>query len=260
MVDVNQTGMWNDAVLTRVIAEMIKKVQSSIHRQPVLFLLDSYGTHKKHVEAKSAYYKKMNIFFSIIPPNMTGLLQPLDVAINRSFQQHYSDRYNESMSKAVQSKDASLQTKSGNVKMPKYSEISIWIAEWIKLQPKEKIAKAFTLCGLVASETFSLADLHGPLRDCFAEEFSLFQWERDHAGAIENSPDIEETFEDVILYNIPFSFYKAQYESSDDKEDEEEFDLWCGDFKNKVSAFIDNDPMLAAMHNNDKKLLLNSGK
>lgn len=217
------------------------------------------GTHKKHIEAKATFYKKTNVFFSVIPPNMTGMLQPLDVAVNRSFQQYYGDKYNEFMGKAVQNKDASLQTKSGNVKMPKYSEISVWIADWMKTQTTEKIAKAFKLCGLVPSANFSLTDLHQPLRDCFKEDFSLEQWEINHAAAINNSPDNEEVYDDVILYDMAFSFYKALYESIDN-ENEEGFEFWCDDFKEKVITFINGDQLLKSMYSDDERILLESGK
>lgn len=42
LVDVNKTGMWNDAVVTRIIEEIVKNCQSPF-REPVLILLDAYG-------------------------------------------------------------------------------------------------------------------------------------------------------------------------------------------------------------------------
>lgn len=260
MVDVNETGMWNDAILTRVIKEILKKVQSLLFRQPVLILLDSYGTHKKHVEEKAAYYERMNVFFRIIPPNMTGLLQPLDVSVNCSFQQAYGDKYNEYMSKIVEKNDPKLLTKAGNIKMPNYQDISIWIGDWMKEQTKESIAKAFKLCGLVASEDFKVEDLHKPLRDCFTDDFSAAQWESEHGAAFNNDSDnIEETFADWILFNLPFSFFKALYEFINDPE-EEDFEFWLDSFKKKVIDYIGSDPLLKSLFNEEEQNLLAEGK
>jgi hypothetical protein len=57
LVDVNQTGMWNDF------------------------------TRNVHLNlAKSKILEKHNVFVTIVSPNMTNILQPLDVAINCSYQ------------------------------------------------------------------------------------------------------------------------------------------------------------------------------
>jgi hypothetical protein len=260
MVDVNNTGMWNDAVLTRVIETIIKKVQSPLLRQPVLILLDSYGTHKKHVEDKTRFYARMNVFLKLIPPNMTGLLQPLDVAVNRSFQQFYGDRYNLYMAKVVEKNDPNAMTKAGNIKMPKYQEISIWLKDWMKTLTAEFITKAFELCGLVSSANFNLEKLHKPLRDCFDDDFSIAQWEAQHAASFNNRPDsIEETFADWILYNVPFSFYKAIYEFNK-SEDAEDFEFWLEEFKIQVIQYVKGDPLLNSLFKDDEKALLDSGK
>lgn len=58
---------------------------------PRVKVLDAYGAHVKFVEANKLDYEARNVHFAIILPNMTGLLQPLDVAINRSFQQLYEN-------------------------------------------------------------------------------------------------------------------------------------------------------------------------
>lgn len=261
MVDVNDTGMWNDDILVRVIEHIIKKVQTPIHRQPVLILLDSYATHKKHVEEKAAHYEKRNVFLRIIPPNMTGILQPLDVAVNRSFQQAYNDKYTEYLTCAVQSNDASQQTRSGNVKMPPYHDISKWITSWMKDQTAESLTKAFKLCGLVSSETFNVNDLHKPLQDCFEDDFTAEEWERQHAALILNGDDdFEESAADFIFFSVAFSFFRALFERMDEDDKKEGFDHWLKDFKGKVGAYINGDPFLKSLFNEEESILFNRGK
>lgn len=257
MVDVNDTGMWNDAILSRVLDEVVKKVQSPIYRQPVLILIDSYGTHLKLVQQKGASYERKNVFIRVIPPNMTGLLQPLDVAINRSFQQEYGDKYNEHLQNALKDKEA---TKAGSVKMPKYHEISSWVSEWMKKKTPESITKAFELCGFVDPTIFRREDMHKPLRDCFAADFSAAQWIEQHGAAFNNFPDcFEEANTDWIFYDVAFSFYKAIYEVTVAQQ-QEDYEFWLGEFKVKVIEFIDSDPLLKSLFKDDERGLLESGK
>jgi len=181
LVDVNRTGMWNETILINFIADAIMtRRQSAFGREPVLVLCDSYGTHVKFVELEKEKkkYAKHNIHFMLIPPNMTGLLQPEDVSLNRSFQQHYSTNYDKYLADALEDDNPNLRTKAGNIKSPNYSLVSKWILEWIDSLSHETVQKAFKVCGLVAKDEFEIQKLHEPLRKFFEDsEFNLEQWE-----------------------------------------------------------------------------------
>lgn len=147
--------MCNETVVERIIETIVKQCQSPF-REPTFILFDAYGTHVKFVNDKGRAYEQKNVFLKIIPAKMTGLLQPLDVSFNRGFQQSYNDRFNEYLSKAINSTDSTTFTRSGNVKMPTYLQVSEWILEWSQKQSKEDIAKAFDVCGLVSAADFLL--------------------------------------------------------------------------------------------------------
>lgn len=245
IVDVNKTGMWNDIITARVIDLIVRKVQTPF-REPTLILLDAYGTHVKFVQEKGKLYEQKNVYLKIIPPKMTGLLQPLDVTVNRSFQQNYNDLYNDHLTAAINSKDESARTKSGNVKMPGYQQVSEWIASWAKAQTAETIAKAFDVCGLVSQEDFSLERLHKPLRDCFDEDFSLANWEENHHEIAENTDDngTEEITGNVKIFSQKFSFFKALHVLLKSHED---FALWLKDTTDRVKAHIGADDVLQSL-------------
>ncbi|GBG63617.1 hypothetical protein CBR_g38928 [Chara braunii] len=181
VVDVNMTGMWStDTIISFITDAITSRKETVFSHQPVLLIIDSYGPHLK--VAESERLKKMNIHVHIVPPNLTGILQPLDVAVNRSFQQSYGHQYDAYISNALE--NPSLQTKTGNPKTPTYQMVVDWVCQWAKTKTKEDIAHAFAMCGLVRKEDFDVEKLHPSLRalyndvveiddgnDAYAEEF-----------------------------------------------------------------------------------------
>jgi hypothetical protein len=93
---------------------------------------------------------KGNIFISIMPPNLTNILQPLDVTNNRSFQAFCTTCYDEYIGKAQEYPN--LQTKAGNPKVLGYLMVSTYSRN------------AFKICVLVSKEAIGLDVLHPPLK------------------------------------------------------------------------------------------------
>ncbi|GBG77382.1 hypothetical protein CBR_g23713 [Chara braunii] len=169
-VDVNMTGMWStDTIISFINDTIASRKETAFGRQPVLLIIDSYGPHVKAVESERL--KKMNIHVCIVPPNLTGIFQPLDVAVNRSFQQSYGCQYDAYISKALE--DPSLQTKMGNPKSPTYQMVANWVCLWAKTKTKEDIAQAFAMCGLVCKEDFDVEKLHPPLRAVYNDVVNI---------------------------------------------------------------------------------------
>jgi hypothetical protein len=94
-----------------------------------------------------------------------GILQPLDVAVNRSFQQHFNDSYIEYLKNAVS--NPQMQTRLGNIKTPNYKEVSDWVVKWIESKSPNDFCKAFDVCGIVPAAEFNVATLHHKLKIAF---------------------------------------------------------------------------------------------
>jgi hypothetical protein len=163
IADVNKTGMWSSTILKDFIDKnLLPKIRSRTS-EPCLIIFDSYSVHLKFVrESLSQDYEENKIFFKVIPPGMTPILQPLDVAVNRSFQQHFNDSYIEYLREAVI--NPIMQTKHGNVKTPNYKQVSDWVMRWIKSKSSPDISKAFDVCGLVPFAEFQPTALHQKLK------------------------------------------------------------------------------------------------
>ena len=87
------------------------------------------------------------MFVAIVPPNMTNILQPLDVAVNRSYQAFFQTYFDGYIAQALE--DTCLQTKAGNPKVPSYMTVSNWTLVWIKTMTQECIQNSFAITGLV---------------------------------------------------------------------------------------------------------------
>ncbi|KAL3701566.1 hypothetical protein R1sor_019588 [Riccia sorocarpa] len=126
LVDVNQAGMWNDEVLLDYVkATVLNRHENAFLREPTLLVLDSYGVHVRLFAQKKL--SKYIVFVVIVPPNLTSILQPSDVGVNRSYQKYYSTCYDEYISRVLENLE--LQTKAGNPKVPGYRQVSDWTVD-----------------------------------------------------------------------------------------------------------------------------------
>jgi hypothetical protein len=107
---------------------LLKRPETSLLKEPVLLIMDSY---EPHITAQSKKYEKRNILIELVLPNMTGVLQPLNVAVNKSFQDSFETSYDTYIAKA-----------------PNYEIVSNWVVNWEKEFESNIIVKAFTKCGI----------------------------------------------------------------------------------------------------------------
>lgn len=168
-VDVNGTSMWSLEILRNYINKHYVSTDPSVHK---LLILDAYPVHVKFVKEEAKNYS--NLHFVIIPGNMTSLLQPLDVSINKSFQSSFRDSYNTYMGQAIS--DSLYRTKQGNIKVPTYMHVTQWINDWLNNFDRDIVKKSFEICGIVKKENFSIEKLHEPLRALMEDKITHEDW------------------------------------------------------------------------------------
>jgi hypothetical protein len=188
LVDVNRTGMWSvDLLLAHAESVSYARKETQLYREPILYVIESYGCHVKL--ADSNWLVRYNIFVLLVPPNLTNLLQPLDVAINRSYQEFYRSKFDDYIGTAL--RDPSLQTKAGNPKVPHYAKVAQWTLDWVATKTEDSVKKAFTLCGLVAKATFSMDELYTPLKAILKPDLDMSEWHAAYQYLVDEDADLE---------------------------------------------------------------------
>ncbi|CAI7768963.1 unnamed protein product [Closterium sp. NIES-54] len=107
-----------------------------------LLVLDSYRGHLT-LEVKKKF-GRLNLVPAIIPAGCTSEIQPLDVAVNRSFEAAIRQLYQEWFER----EGVNTLTKKGNIKKPPVELTLKWISAAWKSVPKELIQRAFLTCGI----------------------------------------------------------------------------------------------------------------
>lgn len=201
-VDVNETGMWSVQIVRKWFTNTIfNRPATALYRQKTLVLMDSYGAHIKLLEdtefadllqrknvspsngslIENPYNENVIMFqiiVKIIPPGLTGLLQPLDVAVNRSFQSFYEQKFSEYAAENLSNgKDENRNETHRRLKIPSYGVVATWVAEW-----KEKFVfnvekDPFKVCGYVHPDMYDPSTLHKPLYELIQSQMSIEDWE-----------------------------------------------------------------------------------
>ncbi|CAI7854880.1 unnamed protein product [Closterium sp. NIES-53] len=159
--------------LDKAAAPFIKP-KFGVQGRSTLLVLDSYRGHlTKEVKKKFAEY---NIIPAVIPAGCTAEVQPLNVAINKSFKasvrQQYQNWFEEEgmnaltaagehhsvftshdfqclpRRKVLTSSPLLFTRRAGNIKKPRPAVILKWVSKAWRAVPAELIKKAFLACGI----------------------------------------------------------------------------------------------------------------
>ncbi|CAI7863427.1 unnamed protein product, partial [Closterium sp. NIES-53] len=113
-----------------------------VRPRKALLVLDSYRRHLTPEVKKK--FGELNLVPAVIPAGCTSEIQPLDIAVNRSFKAAVRQLYQEWFER----EGVDTLTKKGNIKKPPVELTLKWISAAWKSVPKELIQRAFLTCGI----------------------------------------------------------------------------------------------------------------
>lgn len=251
-VSVNGTGMWNMNVLKENVDEVVRLSRGIFGRDRfVLIILDSYPVHVKFVRVNEAEYLQQKVIFAVIPAGLTGILQPLDVCLNRIFQQFFDDKAGEYQAESI-SQDKN-KTPKGNIKMPTAEVISQWLVQWSETISAEQVRKAFRVCGL--SPDFSPDQLHKALKDIYNRDLTVEQWIADHGSALD-AVRVVYGGEGWDVFGGKHPFCKALKSLSNTTKDDTE---WAHFITGKIISILEEDELTSEMVTPEEKLAIRQG-
>lgn len=183
---------------------------------------------------------RKHVVFAIIPPRLTGLLQPLDVALNRSFQQFFNDRNDEYQSESLA--NDTNKTHKGNVKIPSTEIMTGWVVQWCEGVDVNAVKKAFKLCGLVAPEDFNPDEMHQALKDVFDRSINMDEWVANHGSVIDSSRVVPD--DNWLEFKGKHSLLKAWHHAVEVKTD---FKEWSRDLLDDMKKLLSVDAMTSVL-------------
>lgn len=110
-----------------------------LHQRSML-VVDSFRSHlTENVKVKMRQEKSDMV---VIPGGMTGMLQPLDVSINRPFKSHLRRFYRDWRCGSME------MTPTGRLKKPSLSQMCEWIVAAWNTIPEEMVSKSFKVTSI----------------------------------------------------------------------------------------------------------------
>ena len=110
-------------------------------KKKAILVMDAFRGHLH--ESVRKQLEIVNTDIAVIPGGLTGILQPLDVGINKPFK----DRVRQKWVNWLQSDDHSF-TPAGNLKKPTLPTVGTWIKESWDDIPPEIIVRSFLKCSI----------------------------------------------------------------------------------------------------------------
>jgi hypothetical protein len=134
-IEANEKGWVNEEIMKNWIDKVWKRRPASFFKPSSLLIFDSCRAHitenvKKYVERESK--------LAVIPGGLTPKLQPLDIAVNRSFKTKLRAKWETWMLNQIHE-----YTASGKIKRVSYKEICEWIVKSWDEVPLECVLNGF---------------------------------------------------------------------------------------------------------------------
>src|SRR6266542_3780049 len=213
--------------------ETMWTLRNSFGNPRSILRLDSFHDHIVKSVKNRLIEKNTNI--AVIPGGCTSKLQPLDVAINKSFKSKVKDWYNDWMISNIHA-----FTPTGKIKRPSYSTVATWVKESWDEVDVSIIQNSFKCCG-ISTKLDSSKD------NClFNYDGLLNQVNVDDDEVIED-PNLEEYLEKTDYendWNIEEEINEEgeqEIEEEINEEDEQEIEKKMKDNEEEDYDYVDSD-------------------
>ena len=138
VVRCQEKGWMNEDLVKDWLNTVWSKVGGLSHRKSML-VWDSFRAHLSNPVRRTL--QSLNTECAVIPGGMTGILQPLDVSINKPFKDHLRNKWQQWMISGEHT-----LTASGRMRKAELNVICNWIKQaWDEI-PTEMIQKSFLKC------------------------------------------------------------------------------------------------------------------
>lgn len=139
-IRVNEKGWCNEEEMLWWI-ENVWTQRNKLGNPRSLLVLDSFRGHL--VNSVKNRFKEKQTNLAVIPGGLTCKLQPLDVAINKSFKANLRQYYNTWMNSEVHT-----LTPAGKIKRPSYATVTEWVRKSWRDVDISIIQRSFKCCGI----------------------------------------------------------------------------------------------------------------
>ena len=135
-----------------MIEYLDKIIKPETENKPCLLIMDEFASHKTAMV--NDFMTNSNICPLLIPGGYTSCLQPLDVAFNKPFKDHYRKEWSSWFIDPAHT----VITPGGNRQRPSYVSLMQWLSNCHKaLHVPLSIRKSFTTCGYYDSSRNGIA-------------------------------------------------------------------------------------------------------
>jgi hypothetical protein len=129
-IHTNPTGWWNEFLHREFLREHFAERADA--DTPVLLLLDEFSGH--WTEKTKEYAKSINVHLMPVPPGLTSVCQPADVAWMRPFKDYMRGEWVSFLREQV---GRHVPDRPFKVKSPVYEDVCKWVSvAWDKVTPK----------------------------------------------------------------------------------------------------------------------------
>ena len=154
----------NTGLMLKWIRSCFTKRGPFFANTPSLLYMDSCGTHLKE-EVFECLRTLCGTKVAVIPPKMTSMLQPLDVALNSPFKAALRQAWMDWLINGPKE-----MTSKGYRRRPSYQSLVDMVSQSVRSLSQESIKKSFRVCGIAAEgEEVPETELHGRLKQMLTE-------------------------------------------------------------------------------------------